>query len=535
MKEFARLRMGLPLAVGLAVVFLVGTMASAQAVKKGGTLRIGTPTDAASLDPHENTAANSAWVYNNIYEPLVLLDNNLKLEPWLATSWEQVNDTTWRFHLRHGVKFTDGTPFDASAVKFNIDRTIDPKNPGRGASWIGPIVGAKVIDPYTVDIMTSSPDPALLNALSMKFVLGMVSPTAVKKYGQDFGHHPVGTGPYMLKEWVNNDHITLVQNPDYWGQKPHIASIDFKVIPDDGSRLLAFQNKEIDMLLNPTPVQLQVIRAMPNVQVHSAPGVRLDYLGLNASQPPMNDVHVRQAIAYALNVNAINQQVMKGIADPPESFEVSGAFGFKNEHLAERYAYDPAKAKQLFEEAGWKDTNNDGILDKNGQDLQVNFIMSPGRDPGDKQVAQVIQQQLHDAGVKVNLKFMEWAPYLAVLKDHPEQYGMYFLGWSTLTLDSDFGLNSLFNSANIPPNGVNRMRYSNPKVDALLNAAQSDLNKEQRASEYGQVQDILANDMPMVPLYHLRQIVVTQPWLMNYTMNPAEYYVTTITNAWLNR
>ena len=519
----------------VAMLVGVGSFASAQAIKEGGTLRIGSPKDAASLDPHENTAANSAWVYNNIYEPLVLLNKDLKLVPWLAQSWEQVNDTTWRFHLRHGVKFTDGTPFDASAVKFNIDRTIDPKNPARGASWIGPISGAKVVDPYTVDILTSKPDPALLNALSMKFVLGMVSPAAVKKWGQDYGRHPVGTGPFMLKEWVNNDHATLVQNPDYWGQKPHISAIEFKIIPDDGNRLLAFQNKEIDMLLNPTPVQLRVLKAMPNITINSAPGLRMDYLGMNASQKPLHDPRVRQAIAYALHIKLMSQQVMTDIADQAQSFEVSGAFGFKDEHLASRYAFDAAKAKQLLAEAGWTDTNGDGIVDKNGSPLKFTFLMSPGRDPGDQQVAQVIQQQLHDAGIQVDLRFMEWAPLLATLKDHPDAYGLYEMGWTTLTLDSDFGLNSLFNSANIPPHGVNRMRYENPKVDALLNQAQSELNPQKRAAEYGQVQDILANDMPMVPLFHLRQIVVTQPWVKNYVMNPAEYYVTTVTNAWLDR
>lgn len=523
--------------LALMALILLGLAPStlAQTPKEGGTLRIGSPSDAASLDPHVNTAANSAWVYNNIYETLVELDKDLEIVPKLAERWEQLEDNRWRFYLREGVTFHDGTPFNAEAVKFNIERTIDPEAPARGASWVGPISGAEVVDEYTVDILTSKPHPALINALTMKFVLGMVSPTAVETWGEDYGQHPVGTGPMRFEEWVNNDHITLVENSDYWGEAPLIDELVFRVIPDDGNRMLAFQNGEIDMMLNPTPIQLRTVQALPGAQVHSAPGLRLNYLGMNASQPPFDDPRVRQAVAYALDTEIMNERLMNGIADQAQSFVVSDAYGFKDENLAERYAYDPARAKELLSEAGWEDTDGDGVVDKEGQPLSATFITTIGRDPGDKQVAEVVQQQLREAGIDVELRFMEWAPLLTTLKDDSDAYDFYMMGWTTLTLDSEFGLNSLFNAANVPPTGVNRMRYVNEEVTDLLDQAQSNLDPEAREAQYAQVQDILAEDMPMVPLFHLRQLVVTQPWVKGYTMHPAEYYVTEVTDIWLDR
>lgn len=507
----------------------------AKEPKEGGTLRIGTPADAASLDPYVNTAANSSWVYNNVYETLVELTKDLTIEPNLAERWEQVDDTRWRFYLRDDVTFHDGTPFNAEAVKFNIERTINPDAPGRGASWIGPISGAEVVDEHTVDIVTTTPHPALLNALTMKFVLGMVSPSAVEKWGGDYGQHPVGTGPMKLEEWVNNDHVTLVKHEGYWGEAPLIDEILFRVIPDDGNRMLAFQNGEIDVLLNPTPIQLRIAQAVPGAEIHSAPGLRLNYLGMNATQPPFDDPRVRKAVAYAIDTKVMSERLLNGVADQAQSFVVTSAFGFKDVNLEERYAFDPQRARDLLAEAGWEDSDGDGVLDKDGQPLSATFVTTIGRDPGDKQVAEVIQQQLREAGIDVQLRFMEWAPLLTTLKEQSESYELYMMGWTTITLDSDFGLNSMFNAANVPPTGVNRMRYVSDEVTRLLNQAQSNLDTASREAQYQQVQEILAEDMPMVPLFHLRQVVVTQPWVKGYTMHPAEYYITDVDGVWLDR
>src|SRR5207237_6950012 len=177
--------------------------------KTGGTLVIGRPTDAISLDPNKATTAPEVWVYGNIFETLVTLDEKMQVRPALAERWERVNDKTLRFHLRKGVTFHDGTPFNAAAVKFTIERVLDPKTPARGKSWLGPVTGATVVDDSTVDIITSSPFGPLLNHLTMVFVVGILSPDAVKKYGDDFRRNPLGTRPFRVEEGNSTEQTTV--------------------------------------------------------------------------------------------------------------------------------------------------------------------------------------------------------------------------------------------------------------------------------------------------------------------------------------
>jgi peptide/nickel transport system substrate-binding protein len=484
------------------------------------------PVDPQALDPHVATDATVAWDYVNIYDTLVDLDASVKLQPSLATSWKQVDPTTWRFTLRSGVKFTDGTPFDADAVVFNVERALNPKDPGRVVSSGGPIAGAKKVDAQTVDILTKGPDPSTLYGLSLKVVYGMCSPTAVQKYGKDYGQHPVGTGPFMLESWQANSQVTLVRNPGYWGNAPTLDKLVFKVIPDAGDRLLAFQNKEIDVLLEPTPSQMLTLTKLPGVQIAKTPGIGISYLAYNLKYPPFDDVRVRLALQHAIDRKTICSTVLGGLAVPATGFMNSNVFGYKNEDLETVYDYNPDKAKALLQQAGWT-PGSGGVLTKNGQPFTFPLVVSPGRVPGDKDATVACQQQLAQVGVNAQIVQMEWAPFLTFLKTQPTKYGMFFLTWFAVDADGDFGLTP-FDATQMPPVGINRMYYDDPAFQKAFEAGNVELDVNKRQADYAAAQDALVRNPPWIPLFQLYQISALQPYVRGYRITPIEYYVTEV-------
>jgi peptide/nickel transport system substrate-binding protein len=501
--------------------------------KKGGTITVGRPTDAISLDPQLATTAPEVWVYNNIFEPLVNLDEQMQVQPGLAEKWEWVNDTTLRFHLKTGVKFQDGTPFNAEAVKFTIERVINPKKPARGRSWLGPVTGAKVIDENTVDIITATPFAPLLNNLTMVFVAGIVSPTAVQKYGDDFGRNPVGTGPFKFQEWKTNDSITLARNDDYWGQKPNLDKVIFKVIPEEGARMIAFDRGDIDFLLHPAPSEMNRLKSDKQTNVVSTPGLRILYLGLNMQQAPTNDKLVRQALSHAIDMKAINEFVVEGQMLPAKGIVAPAIFGYKDVGLEAKYNFDVSKAAELLKQAGYT-KGSDGIWQKGGKPLELSFWFSQGRDLKDKEIAEAVQDQLTKLGIKVKPYFREWAAHLTALAKEDPTFNLYTMGWVTMTGDSDFGIYSQFHSANAPPAGTQYNRYKNAEVDRLLDEARTSLDQAKRKAAYETAQELIVDDVVWLPVYQTQEVAVLKNYVKGYVGHPAEYYVR-FNGVWLNK
>src|SRR5439155_1582395 len=227
------------LLAGLLVLgFAALLVPSVDAQKRGGTLTIVRPTDPVSLDPNLETTAPGAWVYFNMLEGLLTLDEKMQIKPALATSYEVMSPTKVRFKLRSGVKFHDGTPFNAEAVKFTFDRALKGTPPARWASLAGSLSHAEVVDNLTVDVVTREPYGPILRTLAM-YCMGIVSPTAVGKMGPDFSRAPVGTGPFKFVEWKTNTHVIIERNPDYWGDKALVDRVVFKVVPEEGARTKA--------------------------------------------------------------------------------------------------------------------------------------------------------------------------------------------------------------------------------------------------------------------------------------------------------
>ena len=407
------------------------------------------PTDALSLDSFVESTAPGAWVYGNIIEPLIALNHDGEVEPRLATSWEFVEPTRLRFSLREGVTFHDGTPFNAEAVKFTWDRTLFSDPPGRWKGLAGPISAVEVVDDMTVDIVTEQPYGPLLLTATMIYT-GVVSPTAVEEFGEDYGRNPVGTGPFKFVEWRTNEQIVLEANEDYWQGRPKLDRVVFRVVPEDGARMLALQAGEAQMVLNPPPADVAALEGDPNFNVSVADSVQVYYLGFNLDKPPVDDVRVRRAIQHAIDINLIVESVLEGGATVATSVISPGVLGHIDMALSERYPYDPDGAKALLEEAGYT-MNADGIMEKDGEPLVLKVLPANGRYLKDREVAEVVQEFLRQVGIQAELDIFEWGTTFPLSQEDPLEYHIVSFAWLTTTTDADYTLYSNFRSDQLPP------------------------------------------------------------------------------------
>lgn len=489
----------------------------------GGTLVIARPTDAVGLDPKVETTSPGNWVMSNIYENLVKLDTDLSFQPVLAERWEQVEPDRWRFYLRQGVKFHDGTDFNAEAVKFSIERIKNPDDPGRSASNLRPIIAIEVVDDYTVDIVTDGPYGPLLNIMSLVYATGIVSPAAVEQYGEDYTRNPVGTGPFRFVEWKTNDQIVIERNEDYWGEKAPLDRVVYRVIPEESARMLALDTGEVQMVMAPAPSQISIYRDNPDFTVYETPGVRVIYFGIMTAREPFNDVRVRQAVNYGYDRQAILDNILEGVGYLPQSSISPPVFGFKD--VSEYFVYDPEKAKALLDEAGWTDSDGDGIRDKDGKPLSVLHHSARGRYLKDAETAEAFQAAMRELGIDVKLEILEWATLFEEIRQPGMPADLFTLGWSTATGDADYTLGPVFGSNSFPPAGWNSAEYANPEFDELVAAAGKSTDQAERAELYGQAQEILARDAVIVPVYNSKEIIVTSSKLSGFVQHPIDYYL----------
>ena len=522
----ARIRLITTLA-GVVALMVLSTVVRTQA-EQPGTLTIAETSDADSLDPKLATAAPSVLVYANIFDTLVEQGRDLQIKPALATSWEQIDPVTWRFHLRTGVKFQDGTDFNAQAVKFTFDRALSKTSPARGLSMAGPIARATVVDNDTVDITTTKPFGPVLAALSEVFVFGIVSPTAVEKYDADFGHHPVGTGPFAFDSWQKNDQIVLKRNPNYWGEKAKIDNLVFKIIPDANSQAIAFGAGEIDGIMAPDANLIARLKADPTANVYEVPGLRMLYLGFNTKRPVFSDVRVRRAINRAINTQAIATALLKGHAIPAQGYLPKQVFGYAD---VGTYKYDPAAAKALLAEAGWK-PGPDGKLQKDGQPFTINLWGYTGRDPNSRLISEAVQGELQRLGAQVNLRVWDYSELSTALwqevpKGGPAAapYDMFMLGWTTITGDADFTLYGQISDISIPPKGLNATYWAPPDYMADLVKGRTSTDQAVRATAYKDALTKLHDQAIWVPMVVLNQVLVLKKRVTGYKPHPVEYYM----------
>jgi peptide/nickel transport system substrate-binding protein len=479
----------------------------------------------SGFDPHVNQADEAHRIFMQVFDPLVYQTADHKFHPGLATSWDITPDgKTYTFKLRQGVKFHDGTPFNAQAVKFSFDRIRDPNTKSQLAiDLLGPVDTYEAVDDSTFKITFKTPYPAFLDALSYAW-LAPVSPTAVQKSGADFGRNLVGTGPYMWKEWVAKDHITLVKNPDYnWApdffkhQGPaYLDTVTVRFVDEPSTRSATLETGEIDITYDPPATDVERLKANQKLKVSLTPQPGTsEMMMLDASKAPTDQLPVRQAIAYAVDKDAIDKTLHAGLFMPSFSPLNRATFGY-DKSVEGNYSFQPDRAKQLLDDAGWK-VGPDGIRQKDGQPLKLQWVsLSCCLHP---QIGEQVQAMLRDVGIDVSIDVAATFPnYSAALRD--KQHNMTIGGW----IVSDPGiLTSVFHTRNMDAN--NRGKVSLPALDQVLDKADVETNADQRAALYGQAQKLIMDNAFVVPLRDFAEILVTNSKLDGLTFDPRGSYI----------
>ncbi len=451
-----------------------------QAAPRGqaAELTIARAVSVNAMDP--GFLREAATVVDNIFDTLVMRDAAMKLVPGLALSWRAVDDTTWEFKLRPGVTFQDGEKFDAMAVKFTLERVLDPTAKSPNISYINTIAGVDVVDDLTVRIRTRAPDP-LLPARMSRYPAYIVPPEYVQKVGQEtFARKPIGTGAYRVTDFIPDDRVTTEGNPGYWRGKPAIDRVIWRAIPEPTARVAALLAGEVQ-LIEGVPAELAGrLGGTPDVAlVRVRNGGLVIYLGLKSKEKPLDDVRVRQALSLAIDRKTIVDRVLHGFATVTGTQAGPFDFGYKAEPLP---AYDPARAKQLLAEAGYP----------NGFSVSMQV---PRRYINSADVGQVIAQEFAAIGVKADLEVPEWSVYTQQVPAG-KQAPIYMLAWgSTQTLDADAALYPIMRS------GEPYSTFSNPEMDRLLDQSRRAIDVAVRSALLQKVQDLAATELPTLPLY----------------------------------
>lgn len=457
--------------------------------------------DADTLDSPNSTNGETAEVIAQMFNTLVRpKPGETNIEPDLATSWSPSPDgLTWTFKLRQGVTFHDGTPWNAEAAKINFDRWADPKNPYHKAGpsdfeYFGDFLAdtfqeTRAPAPDTFQIVLKAPSAPLLYNLSID-TFDFASPASMKLYGGDgLDQHPVGTGPYKFVEWVRDDHITMVANLNFYNKGlPKTPRLIYRVIKDNAARFLALKSGEIHALENPNLDDARLALSDPSLKVAFRPSFNVGYLQFNMLDPLFKDRRIRQAIALAINKKAIVDGLYAGYGEVAEQLMPPVMWGRSGSVHA--FPYDPARAKQLLAEAG----------QPNGFSFDFWYIpVARPYYPDGKAIGTAIASDLTKVGIRANLLTEDWATYLKDSKTM--KFPMFMIGWIGDNGDPDDWLGFFF--SHFDPSGA-RYSYNNPTVLSLVTKARTLNLQSDRAKLYAQIAEIVAQDIPDIPIAHSR-------------------------------
>jgi peptide/nickel transport system substrate-binding protein len=445
-----------------------------------------------NLDLRQGTDAQSERVGALIFDALVHKDNHFDLKPWLATSWDRPDPLTWVFHIRSGVHFQDGKLLTADDVAWSIRSMYDGTLITAKGGAFAQIDQVSVTAPLTVEVHTKTPDSSLLFNLSDGF-FGVVE----KGAGRDEGLHPVGTGPFKFVSQMQDKNVVLERNPDYWNGPPSIPRIRFEVVSDTITIALQMRKGSADVESNAiTPDMVEALRGVPNLKIESGPGARVDYANFNVRDPALRDPRVRQAIACAIDKPALIASLWRGQATPADSLLPPGDWARAGSNELPQYSYNIQRAIALLAAAGLKP-------DKDG--IRLRFTLKTSTDETTRLEAEAIQQEVRAAGIELSLRPAEFATFYSDITKGAFQ--MYLLRWIGTNEDPDI-YRYTAETNDIPPHGANRGHYSNPRVDALLEAANASTDHEERRRDYVEVQQILARDLPTIPLWYPNNEVI---------------------------
>lgn len=490
-------------------ITLLPTSASAQA-KRGGELVYASGVDAQTLDPQFITDIPTFRVVGSMYEGLTAQNEEGKIIPALATSWTVDDDQrTWTFKLREGVRFHDGSPFNAEAVKFTFDRLMNPDTGSPRRSTLAAVESVDVVDNNTVRIVTKAPYAPLLAQLST-YNAYIMSPEHVKKVGEKVREMPSGTGPFKLKSWQPGERLTVVRNDDYWGEKALLDSVTFTVVPEDSARTLLLLSGQADVISGVPTVMLDRLKKSGTINVIQKPGYRTIYLGMNLARPPFDDIKVRHAVAYAINKEALLKGVLNGIGTLGGSYESSVIAGSATD--LPPYPYDPAKAKALLAEAGYPDG------------FTTDFYVPTGRYTMDRQLGEAIQAQLAEVGIRATIQAPEISSYLSTLSQ--KRAPLFIGGKGSPSGDMDF-TQTLSNGST---GRMNHFNFNNEEVDKLIEQQRVTVDADARREILHKLQTKVYEEAPHITLFYEDQL-----WATRNNVNDVKIYVNEFvdfSNAW---
>lgn len=461
------------------------------------TLTIASSADGKRLIPMLATDTATFGISGRIFNGLTRYDKDLKIAPELAESWDVSPDgLDITFQLRKDVRWQDGEPFTSADVLFTYKALRDPAVATPYSDSLGPLESVGAPDEYTVKVRYKEPFAPALEAWGM----GIIPKHLLE--GQDintteFNRSPVGTGPFKMGEWVTGERITLVANDDYFLGRPRIDRIVTRVIPEQSTRFLELKAGGIDfMALSPVQYARQTDSGEfgRKFQKLRYPDFIYTYMGYNLKDERFRDIRVRKALTYAINKEAIIQGVLLGLGSPCTGPLPPKSWAYNPD--VKPYPYDPEKAKSLLAEAGWKDTDGDGYLDKDGERFSFTIITNQGNDER-KKTAEIIQQNLKEIGIEVKLKILEWQAFIHDFVDKGK-FEAIILGWS-LTPDPD--MYDIWHSSKTKEGEFNFVGYKNEEVDRLLVEGRQNFDIEKRKEIYHRIHEILADEVPYTFLY----------------------------------
>ncbi|MBS1817693.1 MAG: ABC transporter substrate-binding protein [Acidobacteria bacterium] len=489
-----------------AVLLLLALAASAclqRAASDPNALIVSLSNGPNNLDPRFGTDDASARVHQLIFDNFMELDEHLRVVPRLAASLEHPDPLTWVATLRRGVRFHDGHELTADDVVFTFGQMIDPAFVSPRKGGYRELKSVEARDPYTIVFTLKQPFAS--------FPINLVMPILPKGAPADFREHPVGTGPYRFVHYAVDDRIELAAYDRYWDGAPKNSGVVLKIVPDDVMRGLELKKGTMDLVVNDlAPDIVHQMRTDPDLQVVEGPGVDYQYIGLNLRDPKLKDVRVRQALACAIDRQAIVEYLRRGLAMPANGMlsplSWAAATGLPN------FDHDPSRARALLDEAGYPDPDGDGPQPRLSLSLKVS------NSEFNRLQSSVIQQNLREVGIELDVRTYEFATlYADVLSGN---FQLFTLQWTAGALADPDILRRVFHSKQAPPVGFNRGRYANPQVDALLDEAGSIQDESRRLALYADVQRIIAADVPYVGLWYKTNVAVAQARLTGIRLTP---------------
>ena len=458
-----------------------------------------------NLDPRVGLDAQSERIGELLFDSLVHRDEHFELKPFLADSWEIPDPQTYIFHLHKGVRFHNGQPLTSRDVKWTFDSLLAGKIRSSKTATYNKIASIDAPDESTVVFHLKEPMASLLWNLS-DGAIGIVPYGS----GEDFNQHPIGSGPFRFVSAQQDKDVVIERNPDYWGTPAHLERIEFDVIPDATTRALELRKHSADIAINSlTADTVLALRKDPGLTVMQAPGTIYSYLALNLRDPILKDVRVRHAMAYAIDVQPIIRYLLRDQAQPAYSILPPEHWAYDGD--VERYAYDPAKARTLLDQAGYPA--------KSG--VRFHVTMKISSDDATRLMAVVLQQQLREVGIALDIRSFEFATFYSDITKGA--YQIHSLRWIGGNQDPDI-FEYVFDSASFPPKRANRTFFSNPRVDELIKEGRTTLDQDKRKVIYDELQRIIAEQLPYINLWYLDNVLIHTNRVRGITVGPAGNY-----------